>query len=305
MVGGTHFKVLRKTLCAIEDSSLASMFSGRWDLEGDEDGNVFFDWDADRFKMILNELRDCSLDSTRKMRIPDPPVRPLWGYLALPLPRIFDGSRILLTDEHREWLHDVVMESANRGIGDEIATIIPKLLYECRGIGKSADFHESCDGKGATLTVVRCSNGYVFGGYHSGSWTSPPDGKGYYGRGENSFLFSLVNPAGTAPTKYNVTNPGLAVYNKSTCGPVFGHDDLVFWNHAGRSSSTFFPHSYEDTTGRGAQTFAGGDVRVHANGRHCTSFFIDRLEVWSVEPSSEDLKKPLSCKTSNVYLECI
>ena len=91
-----------------------------------------------------------------------------------------------------------VMESASVGDGGDI-DIVPKLLYECTDDSKSAEaFHESCDGKGATLTVIRCTDGYVFGGYNPGSWTS----RGY-GRGENAFLFSLVNPVGAAPpTKY-------------------------------------------------------------------------------------------------------
>ena len=95
-----------------------------------------------------------------------------------------------------------------------------------------------------------CANGYVFGGY------SPTSIR----KTENSFLFSLVNPAGTAPTKYNVTNPDMAVYNDRKCGPRFGDDDICCW-HGDGESCIFFPTSYEDTTGRGVQTFTGGEVK--------------------------------------------
>jgi BTB/POZ domain-containing protein KCTD9 len=37
------------------------------------------------------------------------------------------------------------------------------------------DFHSKCDGKGATLTLVRSKEGYVFGGYTAVPWTSPSD----------------------------------------------------------------------------------------------------------------------------------
>ena len=144
-VGGTEFQALRRTLCLVETSTLAAMFSGRWNggLKIDEDGRIFVDWDADRFKMILSELRDCSMDSTRKLRVPDPSVRPLWGYLSLPRTALyFDGSQVLLTDEHEKWLHDmVIMESASGGDGGDI-DIVPKLLYECTDDSKSAEaFH--------------------------------------------------------------------------------------------------------------------------------------------------------------------
>ena len=51
------------------------------------------------------------------------------------------------------------------------SSIVPKLLYSCNDATKDAKaFHESCDGEGATLTIIRCTNGYVFGGYNPDSW---------------------------------------------------------------------------------------------------------------------------------------
>ena len=45
-VGGQKFTTKRSTLCQVEGSLLASMFSGRWEdgLERDQDGAVFFDF---------------------------------------------------------------------------------------------------------------------------------------------------------------------------------------------------------------------------------------------------------------------
>ena len=156
-------------------------------------------------------------------------------------------------------------------------------MYKCTDDSKSAEaFHESCDEIGPTLTVIRCTDGYVFGGYNPGSWKSGWED----GRAENAFLFSLVNPADTAPTKYNVTDPDRAVFNSDTGGPVFGWDDICCWDGSDESY-IYFPQSYEDTTGRGVQTFTGGDIRVHSaggplNGSNVVLFVIDRLEVWSV-----------------------
>lgn len=58
-IGGKRLDVLRRTLCSVEGSMLASKFSGRWDdsLEKDRDGNFFIDEDFDRFKLMIDCLR--------------------------------------------------------------------------------------------------------------------------------------------------------------------------------------------------------------------------------------------------------
>ncbi len=285
-IGGVHFDVKRGTLCSVEGSLLSSYFCGRWEekhMRDDVSGRIFMDWDPDDFSIILKVLEACASDVDRNMRIPDPSVRKLWEHsLSLPLP-LFYGSQILLTDEHEKWLHDTVVRASEGDGGDNI---VPKLLYECTNDSKSAEaFHEACDGKGATLTIVRCTNGCVFGGYNPWSWTSSHG----WMRGDNAFLFSLVNPAGTAPTKYNVSNPDEAVYNNSYSGPVFGHWDIYCWQSNGESEICF-PMSYEDTPGTGGRvTFTRGEnCEYVAYGDECylrVMFVIDRLEIWSVEPA--------------------
>ncbi len=36
----------------------------------------------------------------------------------------------------------------------------------------SEDFHRLCDNKGATITIIRSTSGWIFGGFTSASWTS-------------------------------------------------------------------------------------------------------------------------------------
>ncbi|GFH59824.1 hypothetical protein CTEN210_16300 [Chaetoceros tenuissimus] len=66
-IGGKRLDVLRRTLCSIEGSMLASKFSGRWDdsLEKDENGHFFLDHDFDDFKMMIDFLRDKSIESPK------------------------------------------------------------------------------------------------------------------------------------------------------------------------------------------------------------------------------------------------
>ena len=58
-VGGQKFTTKRSTLCQVDGSLLASMFSGRWEdgLERDQDGAVFLDLNPRHFGFILNYLR--------------------------------------------------------------------------------------------------------------------------------------------------------------------------------------------------------------------------------------------------------
>jgi len=52
-------------------------------------------------------------------------------------------------------------------------------------------FHEKCDNKGPTITIIQTTDGDVFGGYNSQSWESDTYGN-YYGDAK-CFIFTLVN----------------------------------------------------------------------------------------------------------------
>jgi hypothetical protein len=61
-VGGVHFTTSLTTLMTEPDSMLAAMFSGRHELEKDDDGRVFIDRDGELFKYVLQYLRERELD---------------------------------------------------------------------------------------------------------------------------------------------------------------------------------------------------------------------------------------------------
>ena len=58
-VGGQKLTSKRSTLCQVENSLLANIFSGRWEksLERDQDGAVFLDFNPQYFVLILDYLR--------------------------------------------------------------------------------------------------------------------------------------------------------------------------------------------------------------------------------------------------------
>ena len=68
-VGGTKITTTRLTLCQVEDSLLAAMFSGRWEdnIKRDQDGAVFFDFNPQHFILVLDYLR------VKKIETPENP----------------------------------------------------------------------------------------------------------------------------------------------------------------------------------------------------------------------------------------
>ena len=112
-----------------------------------------------------------------------------------------------------EWL-----ESAGK-------TETPRLLYRASRDGWDAyDFHRMCDDKGATVTVVRSSDGYIFGGYTDVAWGDDGEWKS----STESFLFSLEDYYSIGPVKMPIMShtTDYAVLHDSSYGPLFGggHD---------------------------------------------------------------------------------
>ena len=78
-VGGHKLTTKRSTLCQVEGSLLASMFSGRWEdsFEHDQDGAIFFDFNPQYFVVILDYLR------AKKIATPENPA---------PLPKVAEDQ---------------------------------------------------------------------------------------------------------------------------------------------------------------------------------------------------------------------
>ncbi len=85
----------------------------------------------------------------------------------------------------------------------------------------AAAFHRLCDGQENTVTIIKNTNGFIFGGFTSIPWGSSPA----YKADSTAFLFSLTNPSNT-PLKMKVNSPDDAVVHSPSYGPTFGggHD---------------------------------------------------------------------------------
>ena len=108
----------------------------------------------------------------------------------------------------------------------------------------SEDFHRECDYALKTLTIIKSSNGNIFGGYTDIAWDSS---NGWHSD-QNAFLYSLINK-NNKPFKARVSSNGQnAIYCKGIYGPTFGggHDIYISSNSNTNSRSySNFGHTYK------------------------------------------------------------
>lgn len=77
----------------------------------------------------------------------------------------------------------------------ELSTWLPNrtysLLYRGSRDGMTfPEFHRLCDRKGPTLSLVRCDQDWVFGGYACASWDNPARFR--FVANPDAFVFSVV-----------------------------------------------------------------------------------------------------------------
>lgn len=213
------------------------------------------------FEHDINDLRDklkkiqVNLDTHKSpIKMTLPPIE--WN----PLFQIADDRNTHRENDHffsGSLLRQEQQCQLNELYGKEDQTW--QLIYKGTRDGfASSDFHRRCDKKGPTLTLIRSTGGYLFGGYTSVSWESSEEFR--WISDPDAFLFMLTNPYKTPPTKYRVNGDGKnAIGCKSTMGPTFGKWDLCVYSnsHDNGRSTVLFPTDYIDTTGKGRLTFTG------------------------------------------------
>ncbi len=146
-----------------------------------------------------------------------------------------------------------------------------ELLYRASRDGWRApasghsDFHRKCDNQGATVTVIKSTGGYVFGGYADLPWAS----SGQYLSSSNAFLFALKYPSGVAPVKMPVLQPQRAILDLCSSGPIFGDNNIHVADNA--NSYNTYPNlsytnisAYQLPAGQNAQTFFTGAINFQA-----------------------------------------
>eukprot|EP00105_Crassostrea_gigas_P036442 XP_019920590.1 PREDICTED: uncharacterized protein LOC105322735 isoform X2 [Crassostrea gigas] len=79
-------------------------------------------------------------------------------------------------------------------------------------------FHQLCDRKGPTVTILYNTDNSSYGGFLSQSWES----SGGCIKDQHAFLFTLSYNGVRKPRKFPVTKPNQAAYANNNLGPTFG-----------------------------------------------------------------------------------
>jgi len=138
------------------------------------------------------------------------------------------------------------------------------LLYRASRDGFAGSvFHSKCDNQGATLSVIRATNGRIAGGFTPTSWNSLNQ---YISvTSGQAYLFST---SGNTATKYfNTIYPQYSMYTYVNYGPTFGggHDLNIADNSNTNNNSYSYAHSYSgfsSTTLFGSQNFQTNEIEV-------------------------------------------
>jgi hypothetical protein len=119
-----------------------------------------------------------------------------------------------------------------------------KLIYRASRDGfTEQNFHGKCDGSANTLTIIKSTNGNIFGGFTEKAWDSTSE----YLIDSKAFIFSLVNKENKT-FKVMCKNGASAIYCGSAFGPIFGRCNDIFissGSNANQTSHSNFGHTYK------------------------------------------------------------
>jgi hypothetical protein len=135
-----------------------------------------------------------------------------------------------------------------------------QLLYRGSSHGFGCkDFHRLCNGHSNTLTIIKTSENYIFGGYSPLEWRSRDSGVS--DGSLKSFLFTIKNPHNLRPRIFVQQKKKHAIHDTPTTGPSFGagYDILISaQSDSGLHSVSNLGVTYVNDTGlAGTSVFAG------------------------------------------------
>ena len=135
-------------------------------------------------------------------------------------------SNILNSNEQISLINLLFDQLKKQKLDENIKGIDTKLLYRASEHKYNCKtFHELCDGKGATITIIHNEYDHIFGGYTNKSWPakygSVPD--------PDAFLFMIRPSVELFECRKTYKNSGM-IYGGSSQGPVFGEGwDIYLW----------------------------------------------------------------------------
>jgi hypothetical protein len=244
-----------------EPNLLQSLTSGLADVKRDKNEAFFIDRDPKCFQSILNYLRAANTDEEFDLPENKTELRGLLKEASYyKLQGLIDLANQQLSTKFESSIltKDLVKDLI---ILCDFKDIKLNLLYRGSRDGFSANnFHVKCDGSSNTLTVIKSTQGNIFGGYTTLAW----DQSSSYKNDPACFLFSLVNKENT-PLKLRCKDETYSTYCMAAYGPTFGggHDlhissDANTNEHSYSNLGHSFVHPQHANGSSQAQSFLAG-----------------------------------------------
>ena len=156
------------------------------------------------------------------------------------------------------------------------------LLYKASRDGFTAKaFHQLCNGKENTVTIIQTDSNYVFGGYTSQKWRHISGKWGDYARipDNQAFIFSLRRNGTSSYYKLKIKPRKTAIYSYESYGPVFGesnHSDIFIKDNSNINYSHSYLNNYyltqnetnDETFLAGAENWLTTEIEVYQLLRH-------------------------------------
>ncbi|KAN0012412.1 hypothetical protein ACTFIU_007713 [Dictyostelium citrinum] len=257
-IGGFKYWTTKGTLTNQKNNYFDILFSGNYNINVIKTPNnpdtYFIDRDGTHFRIILNFLRgDCSnipnCEQIRNELYVEADFYCLSGLKEILYPYHFYQSKILSVELSKDLI---------KLLKTKLQIKKTKLLY--RGSDNdfsSRKFHDLCDFKGSTITVIR-SKDNIFGGVTLKNWTLSTQ----YTQDNQSFLFDLANIPPSIIKKEEGSS-SQSIYSNINYGPTFGilGKNLTISNNCNTNKESFF-ESYYDSKGKGKRYFQVDEYEV-------------------------------------------
>ncbi len=248
-VGGVVFETLKSTLTKrikkmesfgyYPNSLLYDLVNANCNINLDKDDSIFIDRSSKYFNYVLSYLRsvdsgflvnfNCSDDDKLEL-IKEADYYRLQGLKDLLISNLKNSlsfsflDSLILTFDQMNFLIKLCDFPGNTKF---------KLIYRATRDGfMASSFHNKCDRKLKTLTVIKSSNSFIFGGYIEGDWSCHRENENKrYGTDPKAFIFSLVNKDNN-PLIMKCFNPANAYYKSSRRLSSFGMSDLLIFDRS-------------------------------------------------------------------------
>ena len=284
-VGGKIFSTYKTTVTKrikkpdsdeyYEPNLLEGLISGICDVSVDENKAIFIDRNPQYFNYILDYLRNSGCDKftlnlsknseIQKEIFKEADFYNLEGLKEIISPSLeinilksYLDTNILTPSQIKDLIKLCSFKGSEKW----------KLIYRASVHGFLADdFHGKCDESTKTLTLIRTTQSYVFGGYTEAAWSQ----KGGYVNDPNAFIFSLVNKE-NKPIHIPCSQPPNAIYCNSIYGPTFGGGhDIHICDKSDSNSSSYsnfsycYKHPFYAYNSNEANTFLAGSYHFQTN----------------------------------------